>query len=164
VAKIKTSELIGAALDWTVAAALNKQWKEDRVIKVMQREPGTPFWIERENHPGSVPHFHRFCPSVDALQAMDIIEREGISIIRSDDDWGKDAQGYTNNVRIPVWCAEHGQQSWSESTEHQQHDAMYQFYVDSLTYGPTAKIAAMRCYVASIFKAEVEVPDQFTGE
>jgi hypothetical protein len=161
--KIKTKDLLGAALDWAVAAALNKQWKEDRVVKICRVEATTPAWIERENHPGSAPHFHRFCPSVDSLQAMDIIEREGISIIRSDDDWGKDAQGYTNDVRIPVWCAERGQQSWSESTEHQQHDAMYQFYVASVTYGPTAKIAAMRCYVASTFREEVDVPDELGG-
>lgn len=161
--KTKTSELLGAALDWAVCAALEKQFNESRVVKICRVEATTPAWIERENAPGSAPHYHRFSPSTDRDQGYEIVEREGISIIRSDDDWGKDAQGYTNNVRIPVWCAERGQQSWSESTEHQQHDAMYQFYVDSLTHGPTALIAAMRCYVASKLGEEVEIPDELTG-
>ncbi|RQR63862.1 phage protein NinX family protein [Burkholderia sp. Bp8998] len=158
--KIKTKELKGAALDWAVSAALETQFKEARVVKICRMEATTPAWIERENSPGSAPHYHRFSPSTDRVQGFEIVEREGISIIRSDDDWGRDAQGYTNNVRIPVWCAERGQQTWSESTEHQQHDAMYQFYVASLTYGPTALIAAMRCYVAEICGAEIELPDE----
>jgi hypothetical protein len=158
--KIKTHELIGAALDWAVAAALNKQWKEDRVIKVCRREETAPAWIERENAPGSAPHYHRFGPSTDREQGVEIIESEGVSIIRCDDDWGVDDKGFCNNVRIPVWCATTGQHSWDVSTEHQQHEPMYQIYTSEVIYGPTPLIAAMRCYVASKLGAEVEVPDE----
>jgi len=38
----------------------------------------------------------------------------------------------------------------------QQHDTAN----DSAQYGPTALIAAMRCYVASHFSDEIEVPDE----
>ncbi|KVZ62240.1 phage protein NinX family protein [Burkholderia ubonensis] len=141
--KIKTKDLIGAQLDWTVT----------RIEKLVSSDIDD-FCLSCAGE---------FAFSTDWALAGLIIDREGISIIRSDDDWGKDAQGFCNNVRIPVWCAERGQQSWSESTEHQQHDAMYQFYVDSLTYGPTALIAAMRCFVASKLGAEVDVPDELVG-
>jgi hypothetical protein len=35
---------------------------------------------------------------------------------------------------------------------------------DQEVYGPTALIAAMRCYVASEMGEEVEVPDELQGE
>jgi hypothetical protein len=157
---VKTAELIGPELDWAVAAALNQQVFEDRLIKVCQRERGTPFWIERENAPhGYV--YHRYSPSTDRDHGVEIIEREGISVIRCDDDYAVDAKGFCTTVRLPVWCATTGQHGPQESTEHQHHDAMYQIYLSDVTYGPTLLIAAMRCYVASIFGAQVELPPAF---
>jgi hypothetical protein len=153
--KIKTHELLGAALDWAVCAALEKQFPGDSVVKICRVEATTPAWIERENFFGS---YIRFSPSTDREQGGIIIDREGISVIRCDDDWGVDAQGFCNNVRIPVWCATTGQHDWDVTTEHQQHEPMYQIYVSEVVYGPTFLIAAMRAYVASKLGAEIEIP------
>jgi hypothetical protein len=80
---MKTSELTGAALDWAVAAALEVQFKEYRVVKVCRHEPTTPAWIERENAMG-VFIYQRFCPSTDWEQGGPIIERVGISVIHDE--------------------------------------------------------------------------------
>jgi hypothetical protein len=143
--KIKTKDLVGAALDWAVAKC----------------EGVSPYIIGGACHINVSPaDSDIFAPSLDWEQGGPIIEREDISIIRCDDDYGKDAQGFCNNVRIPVWAADRGQQSVEESTEHQHHDPMYQIYISSVTFGPTPLIAAMRCYVASQLGAEVDVPDE----
>jgi hypothetical protein len=62
---MKTSDLQGAALDWAVAVAENLQFNEGRVVKVCRQEATTPAWIERENAPGSAPHYHRYSPSTN---------------------------------------------------------------------------------------------------
>lgn len=80
---VYTKDLTGAALDWAVAAALNVQYKEDRVVKVCRVEATTPAWVERENAPGSAPYFQRFSPSIDWAQGGPIIEREGIDFEES---------------------------------------------------------------------------------
>jgi hypothetical protein len=145
---VKTTELIGAALDWAVAAALNKQWKEDRVIKVGRQEATLPAWIERENHPGSVPHYHRFSPSTDRDQCMEIIEREFIAI------FSVETRPFEGE-----WAAEqHRHQQLGQIDDMGNYG--YSFYDSSLHRGPTACIAAMRCYVASQLGAEVQLPDQ----
>lgn len=84
--KLKTSELAGAALDWAVAAALNAQFQEDRVIKVCRHEATTPAWIERENAPGSAPHYHRYSPSTGWAQGGPIIDLEGIGFFQKKDE------------------------------------------------------------------------------
>jgi hypothetical protein len=155
--KIKTHELIGPQLDWAVASALNQQWKEDRVIKICQREPGTPFWIERENHPGSAPHFHRFCPSIDRLYGMEIVEREGIAWRKhtGSGNWYAMLSKDVGNGTITHWDEmtvrggeRYGPQSYAVHKRRQRF------------VGETPLIASMRCYVASILGAEVDVPDE----
>ncbi len=147
---MKVKDLIGPALDWAVAKAGEVP---DRSINLATGK----VWI----YPGPMQPFQ---PSTDWAQAGFVIEREGISIIRADDDWGKDKRGYCNNVRIPVWCAISGQQGTTTSTEHQQHDEMFQIFESEVMYGPTALVAAMRCYVAKKldrrFKGEIEIPQE----
>lgn len=87
-----------------------------------------------------------------------IIDRENISIIRTDDDYGIDDKGFCDNIRIPVWCATIGQQSITGSTNHDQHEEMYQIYVDVVVYGSTPLIAALRCYVYSKLGYEIDIP------
>ncbi len=153
--KIKTTELTGAALDWAVATALNAAHAEEhRAVKVMHR------WVQRENEVGSVPRYHWFSPSTDPADSWPIIDREGISIVRCDDDYGEDAEGFTTSERIPVWGACIGYHSDTTSTEHTGHEAMYQLPSVDMLYGPTALIAAMRCFVAWVFGDEIEVPDE----
>lgn len=144
--KVPTKYLTGAALDWAVATCEGEKYQAEVQYNGIGME-----------YPA-----HRF--STDWSQAGPLIEREAISIIRADDDWGVDAEGFCNDVRIAVWCAERGQQSYSESTNHEHHEAMYQFYVQSMMYGPTPLIAAMRCYVASKLGNYVEVPNELVSD
>jgi hypothetical protein len=58
-------------------------------------------------------------PSTNQAQGHPIIEREGITVIRCDDDYGKDEKGYTTLERIPVWAATNGQFGTTCTTEHQ---------------------------------------------
>lgn len=156
---MKTSELIGAALDWAVTYAQEVQFAETRIVKICRQELSSPAWIEIETDVGTYV-YQRFSPSTDWAQAGPIIEREGITIIRANDDWGKDAKGFCNNVRIPVWAAAKGQFNICTTTEYESHDPMFQIDEDCVTYGPTPLIAAMRCYVASKLGNEVEILEE----
>lgn len=150
---IPTSTLTGPALDWAVQTALGNT----AVIKngVCQVLVHTYF-----EHGNPVEVFERRSASQNWLLAGPIIDREGISIIRCYDDYGVDAKGFTTDERIPVWCATTGQHGVECTTQHQQHDDMYQVYASEVIYGPTSLIAAMRCYVASKLGASVEVPQE----
>lgn len=146
--KVKTAELVRQALDW----AVTKCETTARGIHVGYLEPDTFL----NSHTGLDFHY-----STEWNRGGPIIEREGITVIRCDDDYGRDAKGFCNNVRIPVWAATTGQHSVQTSTDHQSHEAMYQVEESEVTYGPTPLIAAMRCFVASKFGDELEIPDEF---
>jgi len=128
---MKTSELTGAALDWAVAAVENLQFNEDRVVTVRRQEPTLPAWIERENAPGSTPHYHRFTPSTDWAQGGPIIERE----------------------RIAVLCPRTGDFFDARDTKTFRLHPVY-------SRGATYLEAAMRCYVQSKLGDEVEIPEE----
>lgn len=111
--KVKTSELIGPALDWAVARADG--------------------WCPAPNY-FNIPTFikgldRRYQPqfkySTDWSQGGPIIEQEKIEIYYQ--------------PAIEQWAAR---------------------CADSLRYGPTPLIAAMRCYVASKLGNEIDVPKE----
>ena len=146
---MQTSDLTGPALDWAVAKCEGRGIEFD--------DPRDP-WLTRDGIADQP--LHSYTPSTDWSQGGPIIERENISIVRCDDDY----QNFPDK-----WLAERGANSYCESTEHQQHDAMIQFSVwndggcfakDGPFYGPTPLIAAMRCFVASRLGDEVDVPDE----
>jgi hypothetical protein len=133
---MKTRDLTGADLDRAVAMALCVEYRPE----MSYDENGV-------NYP------HEFSESWD--QAGPLIEHYSISLIRCDDDYGTDDQGFCNNVRIPVWCAAIGQQSpWNE---YESGDPMYQIYVAETVYGPTPLVAAMRAFVLHKLGEEVEL-------
>lgn len=139
----KTTELVGAALDWAVAKAEGRieDWNN---------------WLH-EATLEDVATSDEYHPSVRWSHAGPIIEREGISILRCDDDWGRDENGYTTRERIPRWSAAIGQHGVECCTEHQHHEAMFQVLESEVVYGPTPLIAAMRCYVRSKLGETVEL-------
>lgn len=142
--KTKTSELKGAQLDWAVAAALEVQFNEARVVVVRRNEATTPAWVERENSPGSAPHYHRFSPSTDWSQGGPIIERERI----------------TAYALYLTGCSESGKEV-NEFREWAAHKQSGRYWVSPEMFtGQTPLIAAMRCYVASRLGDEVELPDE----
>ena len=101
--------------------------------------------------------------ALDWAQSGPIIEREGITLIRADDVYKKDAQGYTTNVRVPQWFAETDQwtgHSTTTSYEGENMDPTFMIGEADGHYGPTPLIAALRCFVASRLGDEIEIPDE----
>ena len=97
-------------------------------------------------------------PTSNPAQAYQIISDYGISVIRVDDNYEIDSEGFCTDVRIPVWCASKNQNGVTTSTEHQSHESMFQICESEVVYGSTPLIAAMRRFVAS--NQEVDVPDE----
>jgi len=90
-----------------------------------------------EYKPVAVPNY-----STEWAQGGPIIERERVDLFTekgtTPDSWVASIAQYQNGHRLVGWRL------------HQ--------------YGPTPLIAAMRCYVASKFGDEIEVPNELTGE
>jgi hypothetical protein len=145
---IKTAALTGAALDYAVALC--------EALDVYMAVPGGhAAHITSDGKRGSVPKY-----STCWAHGGPIIEREKISLIRADDDYATDSRGYTTTERIPVWAAEHGGgHSVYSCYEGQHYEPQYEVSEDSCSYGPTALIAAMRCFVLRRKGLEVSVPD-----
>lgn len=155
---IKVNELTGVALDWAVAKA------EKKLGIVIEQKPGWPLRI-RIQWPEEPEKSNLFSPTHNWSQGGPIIEREKITLIRCDDEYAKDAKGYTTNTRIPVWAAEHGGQHSAQSFyEGESYDPQYEISEADCMYGPTPLIAAMRCYVASKLGQEIDVPDELLKE
>lgn len=140
--QINTSELIGTALDWAVAASLNLQFNEGRVIKICHAENTNLAWVEQENYPGAY-LYRRFDPSTNWARGGPIIEREDIAFRKYHKPESTNHGTYYARV-----CRESDVQVHWRKTTGFQHT------------GPTALIAAMRCYVASKLGDTVDVPDQ----
>lgn len=153
--KQRTAELTNEALDWMVAVA--NGWK--RGPDQSWIDPQWPQIRPKSEPPKPYRGGQLYQPSLEWAQAGPIIEREGITIVRVNDDYGHDAQGFCNNVRIPVWAATSGQHNTVTSTEHEHHAPMFQIDEVDVIYGPSPLIAAMRCYVAARLGNVVEVPD-----
>lgn len=155
--RIKVSELEGAALDWAVAKCEGFQMMYfDEFWRMRGELKGyDPFQVEqhlewqpyRHQHviietytfvgqDGDVRTEQRAIPisrySTDWAQGGPIIEREGSSLIRADDD-------RTVNGEV-LW------------------DAIHKHRIMETDTAPL--IAAMRCYVASKLGDEIEVPEE----
>lgn len=113
---MKTSELIGPALDWAVCIAEG----DELAARCIQ-------------YPQYAKNFAKIKPSTDWALAGPIIEREWIAIT----PWPNEIN---ENTR------------WSAT----QFDAPN----PTVCFGPTALIAAMRCYVASKLGDTVDLPEE----
>jgi hypothetical protein len=113
--KIKTTELIGPALDWAVATFEGLKTEGGTVItNAVYLGEDLNTWPVEWN------------PSEDWAQGGPIIE-QSLIVLSPDPSLG--------------WTA--------------------RSYMDAVTYsGPTALVAAMRCYVASKLGNEVEIPEE----
>lgn len=116
--KIKTSELTGAALDWAVAKCEGLEnengWTDVEVFKAVRAGGG-----------------YRY--SSDWAQGGPLIEREGISVSRSDKS---------------LWVAYRTETLFDDDYEYEYQNA------------DKPLIAAMRCYVASKLGEEVEITEE----
>lgn len=147
--KIKVSETTNTQLDWLVAKLARNSHHIEIIAGAVYHKPRS-----------GVQDGGWFKPTTNPAQGHPILEREGISVIRCDDEYGVDSKGFCNNKRIPVWCALKDQLGLTTSTDHQSHEAMYQICETEVIYGPTMLIAGLRCYVASKLGDEVDVPDE----
>lgn len=149
--KIKSNDLIGAALDWAVEAALEVQFKEARIVKVCRHEATTPAWIEVENYPGSAPAFHRSSPSTDPAQGWPIIDREGIATRQdSSGKWHAMMSRDLGDGEGEPWCL------YTFKGVPRTASGSRQCRFEGLT----SLVAAMRCFVASVLGEAVDVPDE----
>ena len=162
-ARIKVKEATGASLDWLVAKCegytpepwhtyvylgMPNQRIVDRGVTIGERDEFGQTGYE---------------PSIYWAKGGPIIERESISIIRANDDYGIDDKGFTTHKPIPRWFAECSQwtgHSLTASYEGENMDPTFMIGEDGGYYGPTPLIAAMRCYVSSKLGDEVDVPDE----
>ena len=127
--KVKTSNLIGPALDWAVAKCEGVNEEAFRLFY----EPTEP--TDYDKH--GFPEFHY---STIWHKAGPIIERERIKI--------------SPTIHGTTWTA---QFRHVESHPLVPHPALAGW---TNKHGPTALIAAMRCFVASRLGDEVDVPEE----
>lgn len=161
---MKTKELMDDALDWAVARC------EGRTL--MRRQDYFRHKGKNETFIASLPKdLIEVTPDRETFLAVStgysrdwslagpIIEREGITIIRCEDNIGVDEKGYCY-VRIPVWAATTGQhQTWLDACDVAE-STRFEIYETPAVFGPTPLIAAMRAFVFSVLGEEVELPDE----
>lgn len=159
--KVKTTTLIGPALEWVVATCEGLRVEihsaamiqEGRLRCLSAEEaatlpPPTPYVV--------VPGKGNTEFSTSWAQGGPVIERENITLIRANDE-------YIDGKNIPSWFAETSKwvgHNISTSYEGEQFDPCFMVDEGCGYYGPTPLIAGMRCYVASKLGDEVNVPDE----
>lgn len=154
---MKTSELKGMALCYTVC-----------MLEMPHLVWGKTIGIHHASEQIVVPELPNpdcFSPFMNWAQCGPIIEENSITLIRCDDDYVVDKQGFTTPKRIPVWAAEHGGQHGTQESYNGYGEPcgeVYEMTESECSYGPTPLIAAMRCYVASKLGDEVEIPEELS--
>ncbi len=151
--QIDTDQLEGEALDWAVAK--------------LESEASPPGMSSAQVLLYRSIATKAFCYPKDRIQyssdwphAGPIIEREDITVLCARGEY-QPAKSGTQQAYSKFWVAEKGKLSPSEIYGSQGDDfgTCFQVDPDNMT-GPTALVAAMRCYVASKFGPKVEVPEE----
>ena len=138
---VKTSEVIGAALDWAVAKCEGYKSKPSTYVQ------GRPFCYYIRGEYGGC---ESFLPSTHWDFGGPIIEREGIGFLF---DAG-------SACRKASWFATPDDQCTTTSYEGEYFDPAFMVDEESGIRGNTPLIAAMRCYVKSKLGAYVDVPKE----
>ena len=150
---MKTSDLTGTALDWAVAKIVDGEapiWDENAQDYFLGMKSDLCFLKE-------------FCPSTNWAQGGPINDRESISVFRIDDEHLVDERGFCTNEYRPIWGAVVGLQHSAEQSHNGYGEPcglVYEIAVEYAVEGPTALIAAMRCFVASKLGDTVEIPKE----
>ncbi len=138
--KVKVAEASDVVLDYMVALALGHNIVWD----------GIAYWISDLNTSKLIGSKWKACgkpcgwsPSTYGNDGMPIIEREGIGFFCN------------RTMKMGVRFKPNAGADWRAF-------AFNKHYVHH--FGPTALIAAMRCYAISELGPEVEVPDELLGE
>ena len=147
--KIKVQEATNTQLDWLVAKC------EQAAGKNIREGFGGSLLVVGDHDFGAPSRY-----STDWAQAGPIIEREGVSTIKLEHEYGVDSKGFTTNKRIPVFGAiigEYFDTDQQRNSYGENYGEIYCISTELVTTGPTPLIAAMRCYVASKLGDEVEM-------
>lgn len=132
--KIKTSDLIGPALDWAVSKCEGRDYHSYECTYAT--DGSGKVWAA-----GTCPSEDRY--STRWSQGGPLIEREGIQLVVNR-NVGTTESGVEFDER-DGWKAYRTGRYWQPKPTY---------------FGPTPLIAAMRCFVASKLGDEVEVPDE----
>jgi hypothetical protein len=154
--KIKATHLIGPALHYAVALA--EGWK--RVEDADFSRPLARISFEHDDYHGRVVSLQELAYSEWAFGGP-ILDREDISTIRLDDDYGVDDKGFTTDERIKVWGATRGQHSETGMYGPQGDNwgTVYSIDADEVVTGPTALVAALRLHVKLKVGDSIEIPE-----
>jgi len=151
------SELSGSALDYAVAVIeqSNKRYNYGKVC--FDHKTKRVYETEGLRQIGV-----NYSPSSNVKDGMVIVFREGISLIRCEDDYVTDQKGFCTNKRIPIWAAEYGgNHSPQSSYEGEHYPPQYEITFDDCFHDQYPLVAAMRCFVASKIKGKmVEIPQE----
>ena len=156
--KFKTKELTGETLNAAVLIATNSLG--DHIFTGDDGYGGEGF--------GYYDYDDVFIPvsfTIDWKLAGPIIESNDIGVMRCDDEWGVDEDGYCTNKRLPVWAAfdERRYLSVNYGSEGDCYGDNYTVDIDEVTKGSTPLEAAMRHYVLLTLGQEVEIEDSLAG-
>ncbi len=132
---VEVANATGLLLDLLVA-------KADCLMSVIV--DGCVFLANAEGRPT-----RNFNPSSNATWACAIMDREEISVLRTDSD----------DYHVDKWAACKGSQQ--RNTCGEGGGPYYQQYLSALTFGPTRYAAAMRCHVINRLGARVRVPQDW---
>lgn len=145
--KVKTTELIGPALDWAVATiegygGLRRNPHAFDQALIMNRKDGQCVLFSTLNY------------ATDWAHGGPIVDREGISTIRVLGDLGEAKVYY---VALRDDCAwESGYGPYHEQDE----ERSLRIYKDECVNGPTQLIAAMRCYCCDKLGGIIDIPEE----
>jgi len=131
--KVKTSDLIGPALDWAVATIEGYGCQFDD-------EVSGPWLVPQEGFLHDEKPLSKFSPSTNWNQGGPIIERENFTIERNVKQRG---------------CAVIGFHEWYVSSPEN-----YGGLIRYSGSGPTPLIAAMRCYCCAKLGEYVDIPEE----
>ena len=135
--KIEVATATLLQLDWLIAKCENEPIRFDG--RELRYAP-SQFSDERVYSPTTRPE-----------QIDKIIEREGITLIRAEDDYEVDAEGYCTETRIPQWFAEcdaYLENSTITGYEGEYMESSFLIAEDGGYYDTTPWAAAARAYVA----------------
>ena len=161
-AQILIAEAPSLVVDFLVARHRGLEIQYDPMGFGQTSEGG--YWIWETGAPKSRMEKigRHFSPSTKPEQGWPIIDTTGLSVIRADNDYELDGNGFVTDIPIPVWAATHGQHSVvtdAYGPESGSHAPLFQIYDDDVTYGPTSLMAAMRHHLRRNLGPTAEIPD-----
>ena len=138
--KIKTADLIRPALDWAVGTALELPVEICQVFQYGRPNGEHYISIGETDKDGAEVTFE---PSEEWSQGGPILEQEGINLFK---------HNKLSESQPDVWCAH-------KVVPRPNMEGSFNSCALALD-GPTPLVAAMRCFVASRFGDEVDIPEE----